>query len=168
MVLQNINLSVYIYINFFGGFNMMKKRSIFIALILLLMLTVSVPVCADSQVFAETVQLNGQLSPNYTYLSAVGSTLSIENGYATCSGFMNLFRDYNSTITITLQSSANGSSWSNVTSWSQSFSGTGLLSIEKGYYVSSGYTYRVLNTAQVKNGTSILETATCYSPEEQY
>lgn len=148
---------------------MKVKKVICILSAIMLVLVGGVSAHADNNYKVDAVQAPSYVvTPNYVYLSTVGSTLSIESGYATCSGFINIFKNYDTDITITLQQSSNGISWSNIKSWSQSFTGIGVHSIEKGYYVNSGYTYRVLTTAQVKNGTSILETATCYSPEKIY
>lgn len=139
----------------------MKGKKIAVAT-LLVMLTTGTPVYAETN--ASISARTGQITPYYAYLSRIGAGLSIEgNGYAICSGDIVLFKNYDSEITLTLQRSKNGVSWSNVTSWSKSFSGIGSHSLEKGYYVSPGYTYRILNTSKIKSGSTILETATCYS-----
>ncbi len=141
---------------------MKKMGFISVVMVLLISLSFGTPVLAS-------VAPQGTIVPCYSYISTIGSGLSINSGgYSTCSGFINIYVNYSSTITITLQRSSNGSSWTNIKSWSQSFSTTGLNSIEKGYYVESGYFYRVLTTAQVKNGNTVLETATCYSAVKSY
>ncbi|ADY54476.1 hypothetical protein Sgly_0105 [Syntrophobotulus glycolicus DSM 8271] len=146
----------------------MKKRIVTMVLALLLALAACVPAFANSQIPVNDVNVNGQQQINYVYLSSIGSGLSIKNGYATCSGYLNLLENYNSSITIRLQRSTISSGWADVKSWSSSFSGVGSHSLEKGYYVSSGYTYRVMTIAQVKSGSTVLETATCYSPKKEY
>lgn len=109
-----------------------------------------------------------EIGPHYAYLTIVGASLSVNNGYATCEGNLAIFKDYDTSITITLQRSSNGTNWTSVKSWTESFSGIGAHSIEKEYYLQSGYTYRVLNTSRVLNGSTSLETATCYSPLKTY
>lgn len=133
----------------------MKTKVTILLLITLIM--VPFPVIASAEL----------IKPNYTYISAIGSSLSIDNGYATCSGYIKLFQAYDSVVTITLQRS-DGSGWTNIKTWSQSFSSIGLNSIEKEYYVSAGYTYRVLTIGEVMDNSTVLETATSYSPERSY
>ena len=116
--------------------------SVIAALLVFLSTNTSVLAVEDSR---------GTMLPNYSYISAIGSDLSIgSNGYATCSGHIDIYVDYDSTITLTLQRSNNGRSWSDIKSWSKSFTTTGTNYLEKGYYVESGYYYRVLTAAEVK------------------
>lgn len=143
----------------------MKKRKINFVLLFILLTLLSYPAFAFADETAASTQI---ITPNYTYLTTVGASLSIQNGYATCEGNLSIFRDYDTSITITLQRSSDGVNWSNVTSWSNSFTGRGAHSIERGYYVLSGYKYRVLNTSKVYSGSSVIETATSYSPEKTY
>ena len=144
----------------------MRKKIVPLVLAFLLIFAGSAPVYADSSSSGNGI--NGGQQVNYVYLSAIGSGLSINtSGYATCSGYLILLEDYNSSLTLTLQRS-NGSGWSDVTSWSQSFTGMGSHSMQKGYYVSSGYSYRVLTTAKVINGSTVIETASVSSPIQQY
>ena len=70
------------------------------------------------------------------------------------------------TITIELQQK-NGSTWSNLKSWS--ISGSDVVSIDKERYVSPGYTYRVYSTVQVYNSSGkLMETATLTSKTADY
>ncbi|HWP97362.1 MAG TPA: hypothetical protein VN426_10995 [Syntrophomonadaceae bacterium] len=146
----------------------MKKAIVYMTLTLLLTLALNIPVSAASQESGSEPNVNEQQQLRYTYISAMGSGLSIEGGYATCLGYVTLLENYDSSITITLQRSTNGSSWSNVKAWSGSFSGSGAHSIEKGYYVYSGYIYRVMTSVKIKSGSTVIETATCYSPQKSY
>ena len=66
---------------------------------------------------------------------------------------------YNITLDMQLQRSSNGRTWSTVRNWSSS--GTGSALLDKIYYVSPGYDYRLHVTATVSNASGcILETAT--------
>lgn len=151
-----------------GGFNV-KKKAVSIICALLLFLTLGFPVHANGNDVQIDKVTEGIVAPQYEYISIIGSSLSISgNGYATCGGDILLVHDYDSVITITLQRSSDGNSWSNVRSWSESFSGSGFHVLEEGQYVVSGYIYRVVTTAIIKNKNTILETATCNSPEEHY
>lgn len=110
-----------------------------------------------------------QIKPYYNYITNIGASISISNsGYATCMGSLTIYSNYSSTLTITLQRSKDSKNWSNVKTWSSDFDGIGVHSLEKGYYVSSGYTYRVVNEVKIQNGNNILETATIYSKEISY
>jgi hypothetical protein len=141
------------------------KKGIIITMCLLL-LSAGVPVYTDAK--ASDRQETGEVTPCYTYLSSVLASISIEKGYAKCTGNLMLFASYTSSITLTLQRSKDGVNWSNVKSWSQDFTGSGSHSLEDGYYVNSGYIYRVKNVSKVKNGSTVLETATVYSSEISY
>ena len=141
------------------------QKKVTVLLALFIVLAAVVPVHAETGSYS----LYGQVTPYYKYISGVRAGLSIGgDGYATCSGEIELYVNYDSEITITLQRSRDGNSWSNVRSWSGSFSGIGSHQLQKGYYADSGYVYRVKNTARVKDGSDVLETATVYSPEREY
>ncbi|MFM9279758.1 hypothetical protein [Paenibacillus jiagnxiensis] len=108
--------------------------------------------------------------PYYDYISATTVSLSIENnGLAYSSGSLKIYEDYDTSITLILQRKESGSNtWTDVKSWTQSFSGIGSHVFEKKYYVSSGYTYRVINTTKVLRNGSVIETIHSYSHEERY
>jgi len=93
--------------------------------------------------------------------------LSISNaGLANCYALVKLlFTSDTVKLSITLQRQS-GSSWSEVKSWSTS--GSGSVSLEKEWYVTTG-TYRVYATAQVYNSSgTLLETAIAISNSVQY
>ena len=145
---------------------MLKKKSISLLFAILLVLT-----------SGSVIQAHGNdsvndpsyvVTPFYKYISIVGASISISNtGKAASSGYVYYVGNYDSTLTIELQR-LNGTSWSTVMSWSKSFSGEDLHSMEEMYYVTSGHTYRVKTTATVKNGNTVLETATSTSSEVLY
>ncbi|GIQ63401.1 hypothetical protein PACILC2_19690 [Paenibacillus cisolokensis] len=108
------------------------------------------------------------VTPFYEYVSLVGASISIGTlGKAVASGFVFYTGNYNSTLTIELQR-LNGSSWTTVKSWSESFTGKGQHSIEEEYYVTSGHTYRVLTIVAIKSGSTVLETASSTSAQVSY
>lgn len=141
------------------------RKKIIVTMCFLLLIT-GIPFYSVAK--ASIWNLERVIVPNYTYFSGVGASISIEKGYANCTGNHMLFTSYGSSISITLQRSKDGISWTNVKSWSQDFSGIGSHSIEDGYYVNSGYKYRVMNVSKVKNGSTVLETATAYSSVISY
>lgn len=85
------------------------------------------------------------VAPYYTGTSSISSSLSISTaGKATCTGSIRLYSSYTANMTVKLQRYTNGY-WSTVQSWS----GSGVSTISKSYYVTSGYYYRVVTAASV-------------------
>ncbi|WP_394916972.1 hypothetical protein [uncultured Robinsoniella sp.] len=108
-------------------------------------------------------------SPRYINISQLATAIQINSsGKATCSGSYVLYKNHNATIQIELQRSQDKKSWISETSWSRDFSATTLGSIERNYYISSGYYYRVVTTLKVKSGNTIVETATGTSQTQNY
>ncbi|WP_301625210.1 hypothetical protein [Paenibacillus apis] len=104
----------------------------------------------------------------YDYISVIGASIDIGNlGKTASSGFVHYSGDYDSTLTVELQRS-DGNGWSTIKTWSKSFSGAGLHSLEENYYVTSGYTYRVMSKSTIKSGNTILETASSTSSVVKY
>ncbi len=142
------------------------KKKIITVLLATIIAFVGLPVSTEASTqirWNDTV-----ITPYYTYLSLIGASLTIDGGYATCYGSLDIYHDYATSITLTLQQSSNGVTWSNIKSWSQDFTGIGTHYLEKNYFVNSGYQYRVMNVAKVKNGSTVLETATVYSLAMDY
>lgn len=109
--------------------------------------------------------------PRYNYITRISSSLSISNsGYANCTGGYTIYDEYSGNITITLQKFSN-SRWSDVKEWSEDFSATdtGAHMLNKGYYVGSGYRYRVVAVVKITDtdGT-VLENESCDSPVSEY
>jgi Neuraminidase (sialidase) len=144
----------------------MKKSKFFISMFTLLILLTGGPF--QSTVNAQAISISNDIRPYYSYVSNINAFISIDNGYATCLGSLSIYYDYPTSITITLQRSENGVNWSNVKAWSNNFDGIGVHSLEKDYYVNSGYVYRVFNVVNVRNGTKIIETASVSSLEIHY
>jgi hypothetical protein len=108
------------------------------------------------------------LTPYYQLISFVGSSLSIGQwGRAVSSGDVYVSDEYDSTLTVELQR-LSGSEWLTVESWSQSFSEKGYLALEGVAYVYSGYTYRVVTSVVIKNGSTFLEAGSAISSEVEY
>lgn len=108
-------------------------------------------------------------SPRYINISQLASAIQINSsGKATCSGSYVLYNNHNATIQIELQRSQDKKSWVSETSWSRDFTASALGSIEKNYYISSRYYYRVVTTLKVKSGNTIIETATGTSQTQYY
>ncbi|MDU7477791.1 MAG: hypothetical protein E7L01_31295 [Paenibacillus macerans] len=147
------------------GDALLKKKTI-VMLSAVLLVFVAVPI---TQARGDNVSIQEDaVIPFYQYISVLSSSLSIgKTGKAVSSGNVYYPDSYDSTLSIELQRK-NGSKWSVVKSWSESFTGKGSHSLEEEYYVTSGNTYRVVTTAKIKDGNKILETATRTSSEVTY
>lgn len=107
----------------------------------------------------------GEVSPRYTGTSTIVTDLSISStGKATCAGTVVLYSGYTATLTMKLQQ-YNGSYWTTIQTWSTSDS----KSLSKSYYVSSGYSYRVVTSAKVYNSSgTYVETPSVTSATKSY
>ncbi|RAV02654.1 hypothetical protein [Paenibacillus sp. YN15] len=144
----------------------MRKKMVSFMLAFMLIFTSGVAV---AQANTNTlVSGDGIVVPYYDYISFVGATISIDSGgRSTSTGYVFYTDNYDSMLTVELQRS-DGTGWSTVKSWSDSFSGSGYKLIEEDYYVFSGYTYRVVTTAAIKSGNVILEIASSTSSSVEY
>lgn len=139
---------------------MKKTRSRLLALLLAVILIASViPVQAASSDIAPY---------RYDYVSSCAASLNITNrGLATCYGDIRLRRGVNAEMTVTLYKSTDKRNWDYVTSWDTS--GSSMLSLEKSYYVMSGYYYKAELSADVYNSSgSFLENVTSTSSIKYY
>lgn len=96
------------------------------------------------------------VQPRYTGISKLTADLSISSsGYASCYGYVRLSSSsYSANMTVELQRSGNGTSWTTIKDWSTSGSYT--LELDKGWYVVSGYYYQVVTTVEVYNSSGSL------------
>ena len=141
-----------------------SKRITTMTLTLLLIATCLTPMVFAAQNISTTIPI---AAPRFACIDIFEVDLSIaSSGYADCYSRVNLSSSsYSATLTMELQRQS-GSTWNKVNSWSTS--GRDLISIGKGWYVTSG-TYRVKATAQVYSSSgSLLETATAYSVTVNY
>ena len=91
------------------------------------------------------------IEPYYTGAINERRTLSISSGKATCKGYLTLRSGYTASLTLKLQQSNNGSSWTTLKTWTA----TGRI-ISKSYYVSSEYKYRATFNIKVYNSEGTL------------
>lgn len=147
----------------------MKNRLAAVFLCVLLVLsntahaTALVPVASS---FDTTVQ--ELLAPRFNHLSRISSSLSISSaGRANCTGSFTTYDDYDSTMTVTLQQYVDYS-WTDVKEWSEDYTGSGVKMLDNGYYVTSGYRYRVVTTVQIWDGDEEIEKVSCDSPIKDY
>lgn len=123
---------------------MMKKLKKGYALVLVLLCFLSTASFAK----ASTINNDIPISPYYNYISTVNATLGISSsGKATCQALVKTYGAYNIELTMTLQQSANRTTWNDVNTWNAA--GTRNASVSKAYYVSSGNYYRVTVVANI-------------------
>ena len=116
-----------------------------------------------------TAFASNPVQPRYTQVRSFQVNLSIsDGGCAQCIGQVELRKStYEADLTVELQRSSNGRTWSTVKDWN--ISDTGVVSLDKEWYVTSGYKYRVYATVEVSapDGT-VVETVPAYSPTSEY
>lgn len=108
------------------------------------------------------------IEPRYIGLYSLSVSVDIAAGGASTSyGYALLRSGYTADMTLELQRSSNGYSWSSVKEWTSSGSGT--ISLDKTYYVTSGYDYRTKCSLTVYNSSnSIVDNVTKYSSTVSY
>lgn len=112
------------------------------------------------------------LSPRYEHLSLIAASLTISNlGRAACGGtcyIYDMYEDCDSRMTMLLQR-YESTGWEDVKDWSQDFTGSGNKMMDKGYYVSSGYRYRMTVTVEILDSDgNVIESVSCDSPIKEY
>lgn len=139
----------------------MKKRITSGILILALVLT---SIASTSSAYtAPSVQ------PRWSTMSAFTAQLDVSSlGRMDCTCRARLRDSSNSAdLTMSLQRSSNGTSWTTVKTWTDS--GRGSVSMDESWYVLSGYSYRVKATVEVYNSSgTLVESATAYSATVEY
>lgn len=110
------------------------------------------------------------IQPRYTGLYSLTVSLDIASGgRSTPYGDVSLRSGYSADLTLELQRSSNGYSWSSVKEWSTSGSGAGLVYLDKTYYVTSGYDYRAKCTVKVYDSSNkLVDNVTEYSATVSY
>lgn len=139
------------------------KRSALSLITLVLLLTCFLAVPASA---AESIE--NAVSPCFVDISMMSASIDVNsNGKAACYSYVDTANStYTINISMSLQRYVDGY-WKNVKTWTSS--GTGDVTLDKSYYVSSGYYYRtgVAATVYTSSG-SYVETAYCYSQNDYY
>lgn len=138
------------------------KRRIFslVALMLLMTSLLSMPATAAED--------TPSISPRYVNIMAFAASIDVNSsGKASCHSFVETANtSYTIHLEMNLQRYKDGY-WSNVKTWSGD--GTGEKSLDKSWYVTSGYYYRTAATATVRtSGGSFVEAVTIYSQSDYY
>lgn len=108
------------------------------------------------------------IEPRYTGFTALSVSIDItSDGCSTPYGCVYLRSGYTADMTLVLQRSSNGYSWSSVKEWTGS--GSGMFTLDKEYYVTSGYDYRTKCTVMVYDSSNnLVDNVTKYSGTYSY
>jgi len=134
----------------------MKKKSIILVIICILIMTSTYGVVASSNEEAPNIQ------PRYSYISTLAAGLSGQSGFVTVFGSVTV-TDPTLTckLNVQLQEKENGT-WTTISTWNAS--GPLCVAIEKNYYILAGE-YRTKVNANIYNSSNLLvETAYAYYP----
>lgn len=139
---------------------MSRKKLFAIMSAATIMATTLIPTAAAANVRPEpTLPLLQQAvqeaaTPRYKNISHITSYIEITDGVAEFSGSYSAYEDRSAVLTLTLQKSKNQATWSDVQSWSKSYSGSGYHGFGESKSVESGYYYRCKTNVSI-NGESI-------------
>lgn len=141
---------------------MNKKFTLRLISSLLLICMCVVPLSAFAALPDET-----PISPLYTGVATVTRSIDVSSGgCATCYGRIVVRSGYTADMELELQLSSDDESWSTIKSWTNSGSGT--LTLDKIYFVSSGYYYRVICTADIYDSDDNFVEAIAEASGSQY
>lgn len=108
-----------------------------------------------------------EISPQNQYINSVSATLKIADGFADCHGEC-ICGCYKVSVSVTLQRSSDGSSWTNLKTWN----GSGEDGCEAGglWLIFRGYQYRLKITGRAYSPESgaLLEQIVRYSTPKSY
>lgn len=140
---------------------MKKLLVIFLAIVTLVSCSV------NTLVLGETENINDEISLQYSYTNGVTSLISISSKEATCTSKVIGLSGITTKIVITQRlQKKNGTSWSNVQSWTKTFNQVSAIYVNKKGSLASG-TYRTRTIAKVYKGSAYetikvnSSTATC-------
>lgn len=144
----------------------MKKRTFTYVLALITI----VCLLASSASAAAPDTLNGDtIQRRLTYIHSLATTVKIsDSGQAICQGRATLNAITNSaSLTMKLQRSSNGSSWTTLKTWTATDTGT--IFMEESWPVAPGYYYQTVVTAEAYTSSgSVAETVTASSAVVKY
>ena len=150
----------------YGGILQMKKRTFTYVLALITI----VCLLASSASAAAPDTLNGDtIQRRLPYMHSLATTVKIsDSGQAICQGRATLNAITNSaSLTMKLQRSSNGSSWTTLKTWTATDTGT--IFMEESWPVAPGYYYQTVVTAEAYTSSgSVAETVTASSAVVKY
>ena len=153
--------------------NTKRFKALALAALLCLSLNLATPTArAVESSSPEITVLDLFNSPRFKHIMQITSSLTISNlGRAECGGtyiIYDIYDGYDSRMTMTLQQYVD-LEWVDLKEWSQDFTGAGSKLMNKGYYVKSGYRYRMTVTAEILDSEgNVLESVSVDSPIKEY
>lgn len=117
--------------------------------------------CLLVSVASAVVPTENPVQPLFIRITRLSRDFSVSSsGYANCYGRVELDNTSDTAeLTMELQRSTNESDWETIKDWSAS--GKCVVELNKGWYVASGYSYRIHITAKVYTSSgSLVETVT--------
>lgn len=107
----------------------------------------------------------GEADLQYTNISSLYAIITRSGSTATCAADYKMTVNRSSSMVMILQKSTDNSSYSNVTFWTQGYSGTGTKSLTRTTSITKGYYYRLKIVVQIysASGSSTVEKITEYS-----
>ena len=112
--------------------------------------------------FAASLSEGETISPKNIAITATDNSLGwVSTGKLNCYGSTDVQSGYKAGVTVELQRYSSG--WSTIKTWSSTGGLTAI--VDKDYYVSTGYSYRLKLThrAYDSSGTTVIETIVKYS-----
>lgn len=100
--------------------------------------------------------------PRFKFFDSITARIAQKNGLATCTASAFVTPGYSNTLTVALESSKNGSDWSEIKAWSKTDSVDNFLVLERKQYINKGYQYQAVTTIFVDTGEHT-ELAKCVS-----
>ena len=148
----------------------MKRSKQFLAcLIACSAMTLAAPSVQATGAPVQDAMQDAVITPRFQHLSRISSSLTFSAlGRANCGGSFTTYDEYDSSMTMVLQQFKN-QEWVDIKTWSGDFTGSGVKVLDKGYYVPSGYRYRLVVTVTIWDSKgNALEIASCDSPIQEY
>lgn len=122
------------------------KKTLFL---IILAISLTLGFTAIPAVSAEAIE-GEQIMPCYIGTKRIEAILEISsNRSANCGGYAKLIAGYTGDMSMELQRSTDEKTWAHVTTWTTS--GNGSIMLDKSWYVSQGFYYRVVVTVDVYN-----------------
>ena len=136
------------------------KTRISIALLLALL-------CTQLSAFAAAPE-NSEITPFYTGMSSLVVDITVTSyGRADCSAEAQIRDGYKCDLELYLMQSSDGNNWTTIKDWSTS--GTGTVTLEKMWYIDSGYYYKTCAYVAVyTTGGAFVEGKELYSGVDSY
>lgn len=124
-------------------------------------LCILVILCVLVSTASATVSDEEQIQPYFIRIASLSTSFSVSSaGYADCYGEVEMHNTTDTAeLTMELQRSSDKSNWETIKDWTNS--GKCTVELDKGWYVASGYYYRIHITADVYSSSgSLVDSAT--------